>query len=77
MGLLLALALLAVPVAHQVTGHRVLARVWRRFRPGPPVLPTLHEQRHAARPVWARIGADAGWLVYIAGAVAAGLAYSR
>jgi hypothetical protein len=62
------LVLLAVPLGHQVTGHRVHLRLLRRYAPLTP-----HELRHASRPRSLRLAADLGWLAYLAGAVAVAL----
>lgn len=56
------LVLLAVPLGHQVIGHRVHLRVLRRYAPLTP-----HELRHAGRSRPLRLLADGAWLAYLAG----------
>lgn len=58
------LVLLAVPLGHQVIGHRVL-------RPGHE--PTAHERAHRARSRPLRLAADAAWLAYLAGVLSLAL----
>lgn len=58
------LVLLAVPLGHQVTGHRIL-------RPGHE--PTAHERAHRARSRPLRLMADAAWLAYLAGVLTVAL----
>lgn len=65
LGVAVVLVLLAVPCWHQATAHLI-------FQPGHA--PTLHERRHAQRPMWLRLAADLAWLAYLAATVAAGLA---
>lgn len=60
MGAVAVAFLLAVPLGHQVHGHRVL-------RPGHE--PTAHELAHRARPRPLRLAADLAWLAYLAGVV--------
>jgi hypothetical protein len=56
------LVLLAVPLGHQVIGHRVHLRLLRRYAPLTP-----HELRHATRSRPLRLAADGAWLAYLAG----------
>ena len=59
------LVLLAVPLGHQVYGHRL-------GRPGRPA--TRHELAHRARSRPLRLAADALWLAYLAGVLAVAVA---
>ena len=61
MGAVAVAFLLAVPLGHQVHGHRVL-------RPGHELEP-LNELAHRARPRPLRLAADLAWLAYLAGVV--------
>lgn len=63
-GLVVVGVLLAVPFGHQVHSHNMF-----RVRSL-----TAHELAHRQRPTWLRLAANAAWLAYLAGAVAAGLA---
>jgi hypothetical protein len=68
----LAALFLLLPLYHQVHGHnlhlRLLLLVGR-----PVTLPTTsHETRHRGRSATLRLAADAGWLLYIACAIAVG-----
>ena len=64
LALAVTLALLAVPVVHHVRSHQAL-------RPGHAS--TLHERRHAQRPMWLRLAANIAWLAYLAGSLAVGM----
>lgn len=58
------LVLLAVPLGHQVHGHR-LGR--------PSLHHTAHERAHRARSRPLRLAADVAWLAYLAGVLAVAL----
>lgn len=60
------LALLLIPLGHQVRSHRLHIRLVRAVWPGPAVPLTKHERRHAARPVPVRVTADLAWLCFTA-----------
>lgn len=68
----LAACALLLPLYHQVHGHNLHLRLLHLV--GRPVtLPTTpHEARHRSRSATQRLAADAGWLIYIASALAVG-----
>jgi hypothetical protein len=75
-GFVICALLLAVPLAHQIVGHRVHRKVLQAVvrHNGLELPPTRHELNHAARSLPLRIAADVGWLIYVAGVAL--LAYS-
>lgn len=60
-----ALFLLAIPIGHQLAGHRLLLRL-RSMWTGELVPLTSHEQKHAARSTAARWAISTAWLVFLA-----------
>ena len=71
------LALLVIPLGHQVRNHKVHLKAVRVIWPGRPVSQTEHERKHAARPRGLRNMADISWLIFIGAVVAIALAASR
>lgn len=71
MGVVVAIVLLALPVAHHVIGHNARKRFLRAVHGshGPEVPLTQHEQAHAARSRSLRLAVDAAWLIYLVAAV--------
>jgi hypothetical protein len=76
MGLVIALACLAIPAGHQVIGHRVHLKILRAVlrRHGPEVPPTAHELRHRHRSPAGASLVNGLWLVYLLAVLVTGIA---
>lgn len=76
MGIVVVCGLLAVPLGHQVIGHRALHKSLRAVgfhRHHGPEVPTPHEHRHRYKTRAWQLATDAAWYAYIAGAVLVGI----
>lgn len=59
-----AIFLLAIPIWHQLSGHRLLPRLRGRIT-GELVPLSLHEKKHRASSSVRRFANNAGWLVFL------------
>lgn len=59
-----ALVLLAIPIGHQLVGHRLLLRL-RSMWTGELVPLTSHEQKHAAHSAATRWAINTAWLAFM------------
>lgn len=75
MRILVVLAFLAVPLAHQIHGHRIHRKGLRAVLSHrcPEVPATRHELAHAARSRPVQALANAAWLAYMAAVIVFGL----